>query len=203
MLIDIYLGMGNRFKDLPEYHTLIKGHGVLAAITFLVIVPLAIFTARFWWRDPRLALRIHIWLQILTVLLSTVILVLGWFAVGPERSLTNPHHGIGIAIYVLILFQAIWGWLVRRLEKGRVIWRVSVKLMVRVVIILRGSTTNEELVTPMDWSSNSSLSHCTGPIGTDPLWITQGTFHTLRTMDVFPPVCLFCLFTSLPVWWWR
>ena len=125
------IGMGNRFRDLPEYHTLVKGHGVLAAITFLLIVPLAIFTARFGWANPRLALRVHIWLQILTVFLSTVVLTLGWFAVGPNRSLTNPHHGIGVAIYVLIMFQAIYGWLVRKIEKGRVIWRVSMKLMVR------------------------------------------------------------------------
>ncbi|KAF2672939.1 hypothetical protein BT63DRAFT_421135 [Microthyrium microscopicum] len=124
-----YNGMGNRFQDLPEYHKLVKGHGVLAAITFLGIVPAAIFIARFYWREPRWALRMHIWLQILTVFLSTVVLVLGWFAVGPSRSLTNPHHGIGVAIYVLIMFQAIWGWLVRKLDKGRVVWKVSVKLM--------------------------------------------------------------------------
>jgi hypothetical protein len=122
--------MGNRFKDVAQYHTLIKGHGILAAITFLGIVPAAIFAARFWWRNPQLALKIHIWLQITTVLTSTVILVLGYFAVGPQRSLSNPHHGIGVAIYVLILFQAMYGWLVRKIEKGRVVWRVSVKLMV-------------------------------------------------------------------------
>jgi uncharacterized protein YneF (UPF0154 family) len=64
-----------------------------------------------------MALRYHIWLQILTVLLSTVVFVLGWFAVGPRRSLTNPHHGIGLAIYVLIWLQAIGGWWVHRKEK--------------------------------------------------------------------------------------
>src|ERR1700753_344456 len=99
--------MGNRFRDLPEYHTLVRVHGILAVITFLFIVPAAIFAARFYWANPRLALRIHVWLQILTVLLSTVILTLGWFCVGPYRSLTNPHHGIGVAIYVMIMFQAI------------------------------------------------------------------------------------------------
>lgn len=123
-------GMGNRFRDLPFYHDLVRAHGILAAITFLFIVPAAIFVLRFYWRDSRLAIRIHIWLQILTVLLSTVILVLGYFSVGPERSLTNPHHGIGVAIYVLIMFQAIWGALVRRWERKRTIWRVSVKLLV-------------------------------------------------------------------------
>jgi hypothetical protein len=127
------IGMGNRFLGLPEYHKLILGHGVLAAITFLFIVPAAIFIPRFYWRSPLYAMKLHIWLQILTVLLTTVILTLGWFAIGPSRSLTNPHHGIGVAIYVLILFQAMWGWLVRRLERGRTIWRVSVKLMVYIL----------------------------------------------------------------------
>lgn len=125
-----YNSMGNRFKGLPEYHQLILGHGVVAAITFLLIVPSAIFIARFYWRNPRLALRLHIYLQILTVFLVTVVFILGWFAVGPERSLTNPHHGIGLAIYVLILVQALGGGLVHRLEKGKERLRISIKLVV-------------------------------------------------------------------------
>lgn len=123
--------MGNRFAALPGYHNLIRGHGVIAAITFLFIVPAAILIARFYRRRPYWALRLHIWLQILTVTLSTVVFVLGWFAVGPERSLTNPHHGIGLAIYVLILTQAIGGWWVHGREKGKHRTRVPLKLMVR------------------------------------------------------------------------
>lgn len=101
-------GMGNRFKDLPQYHTLIRGHAVIAAITFLLIVPAAILIVRF--SPHRRAIRVHVWLQILTVLLSTAVFSIGWLAVGPERSLTNPHHGIGLAIYVLVLAQTIGGW---------------------------------------------------------------------------------------------
>ena len=111
--------MGNRFAQQPQYHNLIRAHGIIAAITFLAIVPAAILILRFYGRSPRWALRFHIWLQILTVLLTTVVFVLGWFAVGPSRSLTNPHHGIGLAIYVLVLFQFIGGWWVHRKEKGR------------------------------------------------------------------------------------
>lgn len=102
----------------------------MAAITFLLVVPSAIFIARFYYRDPRLALRLHIYLQILTVFLSTVVLILGWFAVGPERSLTNPHHGIGVAIYTLIMFQAISGSLMHRIEKGKQRFKLPIKLMV-------------------------------------------------------------------------
>ncbi|KAK4984489.1 hypothetical protein LTR50_006564 [Elasticomyces elasticus] len=123
-------GMGNRFAALPQYYRLILGHGVIAALTFLLIVPSAILIARFYHRNGRLALRLHIYLQILTIGLVTVILVLGWFAVGPERSLTNPHHGIGVAIYVLVLVQAIGGALIHHIEKGKERWKVPLKLVI-------------------------------------------------------------------------
>ncbi|KAK3295681.1 uncharacterized protein B0H64DRAFT_151712 [Chaetomium fimeti] len=110
-----YNGMGNRFATLTEYHSLILGHGVLAAITFLFIVPIAVLLARFYTRQPGNAVRYHAYLQILAVGLSTVIFVLGFIAVGPPRNLTNPHHGIGVAIYVLILLQAFGGRLVSKL----------------------------------------------------------------------------------------
>lgn len=122
--------MGNRFVNLPGYHSLIRGHGVIAAITFLFIVPAAIFIARFYNRRPYWAMRLHIWLQVLTVALSTVVFVLGWFAVGPQRSLTNPHHGIGLTIYIFILVQAIGGWWIHGREKGKSRRRIPIKLMV-------------------------------------------------------------------------
>lgn len=110
--------MGNRFAGVREYHTLVKGHGIVAVITFLVIIPVAIMYARFYGKSTGRARHIHIYLQILALLLSTVVLVLGWFAVGPERSLTNPHHGLGVAIYVLMWVQAIGGrWVYGRLKK--------------------------------------------------------------------------------------
>lgn len=112
-------GMGNRFFTMNGYHALVRAHGVIAGITFLGIVPLAIFLMRFYGRNPRLAFRSHIWLQILTLLLSTVAFILGFMAVGPERSLSNPHHGIGVAIYVLIWVQVLGGCLVHSREKGK------------------------------------------------------------------------------------
>ena len=111
--------MGNRFREMPGYHNIILAHGVIAAIVFLFIVPTAIFTLRFHTRNTRRAIRIHICFQILTVLLTTVVFVLGWFAVGPKRSLSNPHHGIGLAIFVLVLAQTIGGWWVNRRDKKR------------------------------------------------------------------------------------
>ncbi|KAJ9614029.1 hypothetical protein H2200_002165 [Cladophialophora chaetospira] len=114
-----YNGMGNRFFTLNGYHNVVEAHGIVASITFLGIVPLSIFLMRFYGRNPRLALRMHIWLQILTLLLTTVVFILGFQAVGPSRSLTNPHHGIGVAIYVLIWVANIGGCLVHRKERGK------------------------------------------------------------------------------------
>ena len=111
--------MGNRFSTVPQYHRLVTGHGVLATIVFLFLVPAAIMHARFHTPPPgaRPSRRIHIYLQALSVLLLTVVFVLGWFAVGPNRSWTNPHHVIGLTIYVMFLLQAVGGMLVKSIRK--------------------------------------------------------------------------------------
>ncbi|KAI5298375.1 hypothetical protein KEM56_004111, partial [Ascosphaera pollenicola] len=103
--------MGNRFKDDNYYKHLIVAHGIFAVIVFLFLIPTAILIARFHTRGYW-ATRIHIGLQILSLFCLTIVFVLGWFAVGNERKLTNPHHGIGLAIYVLFWVQFLWGWLV-------------------------------------------------------------------------------------------
>ncbi|KAK1756195.1 hypothetical protein QBC47DRAFT_321298 [Echria macrotheca] len=110
-----YNGMANRFATLTQYHSLILGHGVLAAITFLFIIPIAVLLVRFYGRHPGTAIRYHAYLQILAVGFTTIIFILGFIAVGPPRNLTNPHHGIGVAIYVLILLQAVGGRIVRNI----------------------------------------------------------------------------------------
>jgi Eukaryotic cytochrome b561 len=114
---------------MTGYHSLVRAHGILAAITFLGLAPAAIMLARFHGRSPFWALRLHIWLQILTLILTTVLFILGFFAVGPERSLSNPHHGIGVAIYVLIIVQVFGGWRVHKKEKGKRRLHIPLKLM--------------------------------------------------------------------------
>lgn len=123
--------MGNRFKDMAGYQSIIIAHGVIATIVFLGIVPTSTLIIRYYSRwNPFWAFKLHAWFQVLTLLLSTVVFVLGWFAVGPERSLTNPHHGIGLAIYVMVIFQVLWGWHVHRKESKRVRHHVPLKLVV-------------------------------------------------------------------------
>jgi hypothetical protein len=121
--------MGNRFSSLDEYHLLIEGHGILAVITFLFVLPASIMIVRFRDQNPGWGQRLHIFLNILAIFLVTIVFMLGWFAVGPSRSLTNPHHGIGLAIYVLMLFQLLFGaWTRRRIRKTQP-RRIPVKLM--------------------------------------------------------------------------
>lgn len=115
---------------MANYKTYVTAHAILATITFLFVVPAAIFMARFYHRNPRTALRFHIWLQILTVILSTAAFILAFQAVGLERSLTNPHHGIGVALYTLVLIQAIGGSVIHRWEKNKERFKIPLKLMV-------------------------------------------------------------------------
>ncbi|KAI9036006.1 uncharacterized protein KD926_002528 [Aspergillus affinis] len=126
-----YNGMGNRFREMPQYRTLVIAHGVIATIVFLGLVPMSILTIRYFSRwSPFWAFKLHVWCQVLTLLLSTVVFVLGWFAVGPKRSLSNPHHGIGLAIYVMVIFQVLWGYLVHKIESKRQRYHVPFKLVV-------------------------------------------------------------------------
>lgn len=110
--------MGNRFREFNGYHNLILAHGVMAALTFLLFVPSAIMLMRFKRHRPN-AVRFHVWLQILTFLLATAIIILGFVAVGPERSLSNPHHGIGLALYVMIVLQFFGGAWIRHKERKK------------------------------------------------------------------------------------
>lgn len=116
---------------MPNYRTMICAHGVLATIAFLGLVPASVLIIRYYSRwNPYWAFKLHVWCQVLTLFMSTIVFVLGWFAVGPERSLSNPHHGIGLAIYVLVIFQVMWGYLVHRIERNKKRYHVPFKLVV-------------------------------------------------------------------------
>ncbi|PHH80227.1 hypothetical protein CDD80_2428 [Ophiocordyceps camponoti-rufipedis] len=114
-----YNGMGNRFASLAQYHRIVLAHAILAALVFLLIVPAAIMTARFYTQRPGYAVVFHAQMQILAGLMLLAVFILGYFAVGPSRSLTNPHHGIGVAIFVLFTLQLVGGRLVRHIVKMR------------------------------------------------------------------------------------
>lgn len=113
------LGMANRFSTLTQYRTIILAHGVLAALVFLLLVPTSVFTARFYSGRPGYAVKYHAQIHIFAGLLLLVVFILGNFAVGQKRSLTNPHHGIGVAIFVLFILQIIGGRIIRNIRKLR------------------------------------------------------------------------------------
>ena len=194
--------MGNRFAELPQYHILIRGHGVIAAITFLFIVPFAILTKRFG-PNIRLSTRLHIWLQILTVLLTTVIFVLGWFAVGPSRSLTNPHHGIGLAIYVLVLAQFVGGWWVHSRQKKHRSLSEPIKAMVgKLSSQFVYAMADEFKAASLAWPRYCTFRTCTDSPWTYALRISQGSICTICTSG--RSTCNHLLHSKLPpgpAWW--
>ncbi|KAM0562467.1 hypothetical protein ACHAPJ_002157 [Fusarium lateritium] len=91
----------------------------MGTIIFLFLIPFSVMTARFYSRRPGWAIKYHAQINIFAGLLLIPVFILGYFAVGPERSLTNPHHGIGVAIFTLFLIQLFGGWFVRRIVKAR------------------------------------------------------------------------------------
>lgn len=191
-----YNGMGNRFAGIPQYHHIVTGHGVMAAITFLFIVPAAIMVARFYHRNPVLALRTHVWLQIITVFFATVVLILGWFAVGPKRSLTNPHHGIGVAIYTLIMFQALFGAWVRHHEGKRFRDYVPIKLMVRFLRLWDVHLLMGYVAAPMAGQSDCSSCHCSGCAWTHALWLSKVPLRPLHPLGLLSLILVLCSFVS-------
>ena len=112
-----YNGMGNRFRTMKEYHSIITAHAVVAIIAFLFLLPLSIFVNQFFKGSRRVARRVQAWIHLFVFFLATVVFALGWFAVGSRRSLTNPHHGIGLAIYVLVIVHSLGGIGIRRNER--------------------------------------------------------------------------------------
>jgi hypothetical protein len=182
-------GMGNRFRNMAGYTSLIKGHGILAVITFLFVVPGAILTARFYHRNPRMALRLHIWLQILTVLLSTALFVLGFQAVGLRRSLTNPHHGIGVALYTMIMVQALGGCIIHRREKGKERYKIPLTLMVcdgtyeKQIDVL----TKLFVASPVDRKGCRHLGYRASCSWLGPIWFPKGSFHLVCRLGLPAP----------------
>ncbi|KAJ4858329.1 hypothetical protein T069G_06596 [Trichoderma breve] len=114
-----YNGMGNRFSTLHQYHTIILAHGILATMVFLFLVPFSVMLIRFYTREPIHTIRHHARLQVFSLLLLTAAFILPFFAVGPKRALSNPHHGIGVAIYVMFVVQLVGGRIIQHITKMR------------------------------------------------------------------------------------
>lgn len=127
---DIKTGMGNRFRNNGRYHKLITAHGILAATIFLGLVPVSTMILRFYTFRPWMALRIHIWSQLLSLVLCTACIATGCIATGSKRSLTNPHHGIGLAVYILMYVNLVWGFAVHLRTRGKRFMHIPMSILV-------------------------------------------------------------------------
>lgn len=153
--------MGNRFRELNNYHTLILAHGIMAALTFLLFIPAAILLMRFKRHRPN-ARRFHAWLQILAFLVVTAVIILGFIAVGPKRSLTNPHHGIGLALYVMIVFQFFGGaWIRHQLKKKRPS-NGLLRVLVSPTYCAESRCLTCHVAPPLAWSDDCTPRYCAG-----------------------------------------
>ncbi|EHK17141.1 uncharacterized protein TRIVIDRAFT_11204 [Trichoderma virens Gv29-8] len=131
-----YNGMGNRFSTLHQYHTIILAHGILAAMVFLFLIPFSVMLIRFYSRDPAYTIRYHARLQVFSCLLLTAAFILPFFAVGPKRALSNPHHGIGVAIFVMFVVQLVGGRIIQHIAKMRSLRRMLHQWLGRAIAIL-------------------------------------------------------------------
>lgn len=91
----------------------------MGTMIFLFIIPFSVMIVRFYSLHPGYAVVYHAQMQVFAALMLLVVFILGFFAVGPERNLSNPHHGIGVAIFVLFALQIVGGRLVRHITKSR------------------------------------------------------------------------------------
>ncbi|KAL7274245.1 hypothetical protein RUND412_002858 [Rhizina undulata] len=108
-------GMGARHAGDRRYHVLIVVHAVFAALACLLFIPIAIFCARFFMAGPKhqRAVYGHVGLHIASIIALTIAFITGWFAVGAADWGKNPHHLIGLTLYIAIILQALLGAFVR------------------------------------------------------------------------------------------
>lgn len=111
--------MGSRFSTVTQYHQIVLAHGIMAAFIFLLFVPFSVFCMRFDHGRSGFGRRWHARANVFAGLMLLATFILGYFAVGPERSLSNPHHGLGVAIFLLFILQLVGGSLVRNIKKMR------------------------------------------------------------------------------------
>ena len=131
------------------------------------------------------------------MLLSTAAIILSFQAVGRERSLSNPHHGIGVALYTLVMVQALGGSVIHKLEKGKERYKIPLKLMVRPT----SSTTLHQLTqiaSSMVRSGDCAPRNCPSPTWIDLVRFTEGPFHIVRCLDLHPARSLLCPVVQKP-----
>ncbi|KAK6503539.1 hypothetical protein TWF481_008553 [Arthrobotrys musiformis] len=123
-------GEGARHRGDTNYYKLIVVHAVFMCLAMLLFLPFAIFQARFRaYRNPRRAIRSHIVSNCLTLLFLSIGFACGVSATGKERAWTNPHHIIGLTIYVAVWVQVLLGAIVHHRGKFKVTPHLPLRTM--------------------------------------------------------------------------
>ncbi|KAH8655481.1 hypothetical protein BX600DRAFT_469714 [Xylariales sp. PMI_506] len=88
---------------------MIKAHGILMGMAFVIISPLALLAMRSGsWLGSR-AFTAHWMLQATTIALAGSGAVIGWLMAG-GGPFGSPHQGLGSTVIGLMVVQAILGW---------------------------------------------------------------------------------------------
>ncbi|KAF3937165.1 hypothetical protein ABW19_dt0200771 [Dactylella cylindrospora] len=123
-------GEGARHRGDTRYYRLIVVHAVFMCLAILLCIPFGIFTARFRaYKNPRRAIRTHIYSNIFTIVFLTIGFACGYIATTGQRAWTNPHHIIGLTIYSAIMLQALLGVIVHQRGKYRVTPHLPLRTM--------------------------------------------------------------------------
>ncbi|RUP45253.1 hypothetical protein BC936DRAFT_148405 [Jimgerdemannia flammicorona] len=93
---------------------MIIAHAVIMFCAWGVLIPLAIFVARFG-RKMEKWVRKHWIIQVVAVVLTIIGVIIGFILTSPDPP-TETHHILGIAIFIAVLFQFFLGWYIHYLH---------------------------------------------------------------------------------------
>lgn len=128
---------GSGGLSLSQQKSMLLAHGVLACIAFVALFPiggilirLANFTGLIW---------VHAALQLFGYLVYIIAFIMGVYMATHMNLMSNSHPIIGIALFMILLLQPIFGFLHHRLFKKyghRTLWSYAHLWHGRVAILL-------------------------------------------------------------------
>lgn len=111
---------GSGFAPSASANTIIVAHAVLAALAWVLFMPVGAILLRLNLQSP-IILKLHVACQILGYLIYVVAVGMGLWIIrqAPSRAdlFSDPHPKIGLAILLVALFQPLWGLIHHRIFK--------------------------------------------------------------------------------------
>ncbi|KZP22369.1 hypothetical protein FIBSPDRAFT_824753 [Athelia psychrophila] len=119
-----YRANGENAGETKRYSNLIYVHAIFMVITFIFLIPLAIFASRFgryamgkhWFTVHAFSIHAPIVWDVSNMAYSLSAWGVGWVAASPGN-LKHAHHKIGVIIFALLYFQALGGILTAALHR--------------------------------------------------------------------------------------